>query len=176
MSWPVSFAIANSLAMIIASVFVLFVHDRKHEDIEQSVDFSFSAETLRRVLGYYRTMAVLMALFFVVFVASLIALQRFADLTLFAEGKAFYLSMVFFTLDLVLRGAFFDWMEHFNISVSPLSMNRELSSFVWYAFVFRMFFALTLLKILVSFAWIWGKVRRALKETQAATTEDAGHG
>ena len=165
MHWPVTFALLNSLAMIAAGVFVLFFHDRRHQDIESWVDFSFSAGTLRRVLGYYRTMAALMGVFFVLFVVSLILLQRVAGLTLFAEGKAFYVSIFFFALDLVARGAFFDWMEHFEISITPVSMNRDLFWLVVYAFIFRMFFALTLLKILISFAWIWGKVRRARRET-----------
>jgi hypothetical protein len=168
MTWPVIFAIVNTLAMIGAGIYVLFRHARQEEDIESRVDFSFNANTLKRVLLYYRTMAALMALFFSLFVLSLIFLQHFDGVEIFAEGKAFYVSMLFFALDLVLRGAIFDLMEHFDLSVTPVSMNREHSALVWYCFVFRMFFAVTLLKILISFAWIWSKVRRALKEASAA--------
>ncbi|MEZ5774577.1 MAG: hypothetical protein R3D33_07710 [Hyphomicrobiaceae bacterium] len=167
--WPIWFAIANTVAMVIASVFVFFFHERKHEDIESWIDFSFSLDMLKRVVGYYRTMAALMGLVFVVFVISMFALQKGAGLTLFAEGEASMLGMAFFALDLVLRGAFFDWMEHFDWSISPLTMNRELFWFVIYAFVFRMFFALTLLKILISFAWIWRKIQLAKREVLMGT-------
>ena len=36
-----------------------------------------------------------------------------------------------------------------------------LWGFVGYAFIFRMFFGLTLLRILISFIWIYGKIHRA---------------
>ena len=52
-------------------------------------------------------------------------------------------------------------MEHFDLGVSPISMNRKLFWFVIYAFVFRMFYAVTLIKIVISFVWIYGKIRMA---------------
>ena len=39
--------------------------------------------------------------------------------------------------------------------------NRKLFWFVTYCFVFRMFYALTLIRIVISFAWIWTKIRAA---------------
>lgn len=66
-----------------------------------------------------------------------------------------------FALDLVLRGGFFDFMQHFDLRISHVWMNKKAWGFVWYAFVFRMFYGLTLLRILISFIWIYGKIRRA---------------
>jgi hypothetical protein len=40
-------------------------------------------------------------------------------------------------------------------------MNTASPWFVIYAFVFRMYYSLSLIKILLSFAWIYGKIRKA---------------
>lgn len=158
------FALFNAGAMIFAAIFVVFFHDRRYADIEQWIDYSFSHQVLKRVILYYRGLAALMAIFFVLFVISMIILQRGAGIMLFAEGKASIAGMTLFALDLLARGALFDWMEHFELRFTPLHMNREMTWFVIYAFVFRMFYGLTLLKILISFAWIYGKIRVAKRE------------
>lgn len=174
-SWPIWLALGNAAAMIGSAVFVFFFHDRRHEDIEQWVDFAFSAHMLGRMLVYYRAIGVLMGVFFVLFVLNLVQLQDVSGVRLFAEGQGSLLAITMFAFDLVLRGALFDWMEHFDWSVSPLSMNRETFWLVIYAFVFRMFYALTLLKILVSFAWIRGKIRLT-HGTAGGQASDSGAG
>ena len=81
--------------------------------------------------------------------------------------------MSMFTLDLVLRGGFFDFMQHFDMTLSHITMNREVRGFVWYSFLFRMFYGLTMFKILLSFLWIYGKisvnreVRRRVRDDEA---------
>ncbi|MBI1385399.1 MAG: hypothetical protein GC150_10850 [Rhizobiales bacterium] len=164
MTFAVWFALANSAGMIVAAVSVIFFHDRKYGDIEQLIDYSFSANVLKRVLLYYRGFGVLMLFFFLVFSISVYMLQAVDGRVLFAEGRASLFGIMLFAFDLVARGAFFDWMEHFEFSLSPLSMNRSSTWFVLYAFVFRMFYALTLLRILISFAWIWRKIAVAKRE------------
>ncbi|MEL6746510.1 MAG: hypothetical protein AAFO79_01655 [Pseudomonadota bacterium] len=161
MDLAIIFALALSVAMLVAATSVVFFHDQKFSDIEQRVDYSFSTELLTRVFLYYRGFGVLMLLFFALFTLSLYALQIDSGLILFEEGRASIIGIAAFAFDLVARGAFFDWMEHFQWSLSPLSMNREYFWFVMYAFVFRMFYALTLLRILISFVWIYRKVKRA---------------
>jgi hypothetical protein len=52
-------------------------------------------------------------------------------------------------------------MQHFDLHVTALHMNRGNPWFVWYAFVFRMFYGFTMFKILLSFFWIYGKIRIA---------------
>jgi hypothetical protein len=160
----VVFATAIAVLMIAASVFILFYHDRKHDELDQWVDFAFSREKWRNALLYYRFMAVSMLVFYVLFTISCLLLQA-EGYQLFSNGRepvrAGPIGTSLFAIDLVLRGGFFDIMEHFDLGVTTVLMNRKSLWFVWYAFVFRMFYALTLIKILISFVWIYGKIRMA---------------
>jgi hypothetical protein len=175
MSYSVLLAIGLSVLMIGTSVFIVFFHGRTEQEIDRWVDYSFSGYTLRRALGYYRFMALSMLVVYVLFTCSCLILQ--ADgIAIFADPQrqpivAGPIATSLFTLDLVLRGGFFDIMEHFELGVSPVLMNRQQFWFVWYAFVFRMFFGLTLIKMFISFVWIYGKVRmqvQAQREARAA--------
>jgi hypothetical protein len=174
MTYSVLLAIGLALTMIATSVFIVFYHDTKHEEIEQRVDFSFSGETFRRALGYYRFMAVSMLVFYVLFTCSCLVLQADGYLLFSAtlDGRnpvrAGPIATSLFALDLVLRGGFFDIMEHFDLGISPVYLNRGSFWFVWYSFVFRIFFGLTLLKILFSFVWIYGKARMATEQERHA--------
>lgn len=164
MTFGVVSAIGLSLTMIATSVFILFYHDRKHNELDQWVNFAFSSDRLRHALTYYRFMALSMLVFYVLFTCSCLLLQA-EGFQLFSNGRepvvAGPIGTSFFALDLVLRGGFFDIMEHFELGVTSLFMNRKSLWFVWYAFVFRMYFGLTLIKILLSFVWIYGKSRMA---------------
>jgi len=162
--WPIWFAALDAFAMIVAGISVVFFHERKFAEIEQLVDYSFSSHVPNRVVLYFRGFGVLMAIFFLLFTLALFTLQHSAGMKLFEEGRATVFGMMLFAFDLVARGAFFDWMEHFNWRLTPLHMNREAHWFVLYAFVFRMFYALTLLRMLISFAWIYRKLRLAKKD------------
>ena len=160
-------ALALSVAMTVVGLTLLFTHDRKQEDLEQWVDFSFSRETLRQALGYYRLLGYAMAAAYVLFVINCIHLQ-WDGYQIFAENNqpgakpiwANPVLVMIFAADLVLRGGFFDFMQHFDWGISHVWMNRKAWGFVWYAFIFRMFFGLTLLRILISFIWMYGKIRR----------------
>jgi hypothetical protein len=162
MTFAVLLAIGLAVAMIATSVFIIFYHDRKHDELDQWVDFAFSRERLRNALMYYRFMAVSMLVFYVLFTISCLLLQAEGH-QIFSNGKetifAGPIGTSFFALDLVLRGGFFDIMEHFDLGVTSLAMNRKASWFVCYAFIFRMYYSVTLIKILVSFVWIYGKIR-----------------
>jgi hypothetical protein len=164
MTFAMLLALGLAVAMIATSVFIIFYHDRKHDELDQWVDFAFSRERLRHALTYYRFMAVSMLVFYVLFTISCLLLQAEGH-QIFAHGQEPVFSgpigTSFFALDLVLRGGFFDIMEHFDLGVTAVAMNREASWFVWYAFVFRIYFGVTLIKILVSFVWIYGKSRMA---------------
>jgi hypothetical protein len=162
---PVLFAIGLTIAMTIVAILTWFFHDRKHDELEQWVQYGFSRETLRHALLYYRSMATSMLVFLVLFVISCLMLQ--------AEGAALFwdharqptaggpVGTTVFAIDLVLRGGFFDIMEHFDLSVTQLQMNRQNRWFVWYCFAFRMYYGLTLIRIAFSFAWIWAKIHAA---------------
>ena len=162
LSLAVLFALVITIAMIAVASYIVFSHDAKHEQFEEWVDFSFTADSLRRALDYYRFMAVSMLFTYVFFTTSCVWLQA-SGYEIFAEaGKPTHASPIavaLFTLDLTLRGGFFDFMQHFDLSLSQHHMNRQLRWFVWYAFVYRMFYGFTMFKILFSFLWIYGKIR-----------------
>lgn len=167
-------ALAIAALMIAASVFILFYHHRKHEQLDQWVDFSFSRDTLRHALTYYRFMAVSMLVFYVLFTISCLLLQAEGH-QIFSSGTdpvhAGPIGASLFAIDLMLRGGFFDIMEHFDLGASPIYMNRRSLWFVWYAFIFRMFYALALIKILVSFVWIYGKIRVARQVFRSSNSQ-----
>jgi hypothetical protein len=157
-------ALALSVAMTVVGITLLFTHERTHEQFDQWVDFSFSRDTLRQALNYYRLIGYSMGLFYVLFVISCLMLQWDGH-QIFANGAtpvtAGPFTIMLFALDLVLRGGFFDFMQHFDLRLSHVWMNKRAWGFVWYAFAFRMFYGLTLLRIALSFVWIYGKIHRA---------------
>jgi hypothetical protein len=169
MTFAVLLAVGLAVTMIVATVFIIFYHDRKHDELDQWVDFAFSRERLGHALRYYRFMAVSMLVFYVLFTISCLLLQAEGH-QIFADGKepvfAGPISTSLFALDLVLRGAFFDIMEHFDLGVAPVGMNRKAFWFIWYAFIFRMYYGVALIKILVSFVWIYGKITMAHQKHQ----------
>lgn len=156
-------AIALSVAMTLMSVYIVFTHQEKQEEIDSWVDYSFSRETLRRAFFYYRWIGVAMIVFYVLFTISCLLLQAegyviFADINK-VPVLAGPIATSFFTIDLMLRGGLFDFMHHFDLRASHLYLNRAMPWFVWYSFVFRMFFGLTLIRLLFSLAWVLAKVR-----------------
>lgn len=173
MSIPVVLAIALTLAMSAMAVWTWFYHDSKHKDLDSWIEFGFSRDTLRHVLIYYRSMGVSMLVFYVLFVISCLLLQSDGTpLFVNARGEPIHsgpIATSFFALDLVLRGGFFDVMEHFELSVTAVYMNRALRWFVWYCFVFRIYYGLTLIRIVVSFVWIWAKMHAARRQGNAGT-------
>lgn len=168
MSLSITFALLLSIAMIVVAILTWFYHDTKHRDLDDWVQYGFSVETLRHAILYYRSMAVSMVVFYVLFTVSCLMLQSEGiGLFIYRNGEpvsAGPVGAAMFTLDLVLRGGFFDVMEHFELSASPILMDRANGWFVVYCFVFRIYYALTLMRILVSFVWIWVRIRRARQE------------
>ena len=170
-------ALLVTVTMIGLATYILFWHDANHEKFENWVDFSFTAESLARAFDYYRFMAVSMLFTYVAFTISTVWLQV-DGFRLFTESgqptRASPISVALFTLDLVLRGGFFDFMQHFDMSLSHIYMDRSTRGYVWYAFVFRMFYALTMFKILFSFLWILLKVRLNWQARRRAKGEERG--
>ena len=158
-------AIVISLMMVGTVVFIIFYHDSKHEQIDRWVDFSFSGNTLRDALGYYRFMAVSMLFFYILFTCSCLYLQYDGYMIFANKAKeAVYggpIATSMFALDLVCRGGFFDIMEHFDLRITSLYINKGSMWFWIYSFIFRIFYGLTLIKMVISFAWIYGKIRIA---------------
>ena len=165
MSLSITFAVVLSIGMVVVAVLTWFYHDMKHRDLDSWIQYGFSVETLRHAVLYYRFMGISMLVFYVLFTVSCLMLQSAGyPLFIYRSGEpvaAGPIGAAMFTLDLVLRGGFFDIMEHFELSMSPILMNRSNSWFVVYCFVFRIYYALTLMRILVSFVWIWVRIGAA---------------
>ena len=164
MQYSILAAIAISAMMIGTVIFIIFYHDSKHEELDRWVAYSFSGNTLRQALGYYRFMAVSMLFFYVLFTLSCIYLQ-WDGYKIFSDGREPVfggpIAVALFSLDLVCRGGFFDVMEHFDLRITSLYINKGAVWFWIYSFIFRIFYGLTLIKILISFAWIYGRIRIA---------------
>ena len=171
LSVSVLMALVMSVFLTGTASFIFFYHDRKYEDLDQWIDYSFSRDTLKHVLLYYRFIAISMLIFYVLFVINLLLLQS-DGIEIYKEGRHGIIASSFFALDLVTRGALFDVMEHWDLHLTPLSMNRSLFWFVVYCFVFRMFYALTLIRVIISFAWIWTKIRNARKQYYATLDDN----
>jgi hypothetical protein len=171
LTFAVLLTLGLAVAMVVATVFIIFYHDRKHNELDQWVDFAFSRERLGHALRYYRFMAVSMLVFYVLFTISCLLLQAEGH-QVFAHGRepvfAGPIGTSLFALDLVLRGAFFDIMEHFDLGVTPVGMNRKAFRFILYAFIFRMYYGVALIKILISFVWIYGKITMTHQKDRSA--------
>ena len=167
-------ALAISVAMIATSIFIVFYHNTMHEELESWVEFSFSGHGLRQVFGYYRFMAVSMLIFYVLFTCSCLLLQA-SGYVIFSDGKLPVvggpIATALFALDLVLRGGLFDVMEHFELRITSLYINKGSYGFWFYSFIFRMFYGVTLIKIIISFAWIYGKIRIAHQNARRSSVQ-----
>ena len=165
-------AIAISAMMIATVVFIIFYHDSKHDEIDRWVDFSFSGNSLRQAFGYYRFMAVSMLFFYILFTCSCLYLQHdgFMIFATQAHEPTFAgpIATSLFALDLVCRGGFFDIMEHFDLRIASVYINKGAMWFWIYSFIFRILYGLTLIKMVISFAWIYRKIRIA-KRAQGET-------
>lgn len=164
LQFSILFAIVLAVLMIATVIFIVFYHDSKHHELDRWVDFSFTGSSLRQAFGYYRFMAVSMLFFYVLFTCSCLLLQADGFKIFWNGREAVFggpISVALFSLDLVLRGGFFDIMEHFDLRLGSLTINKGSMWFWIYSFIFRIFYGLTLIKILISFAWIYGKIRLA---------------
>lgn len=178
MSLSVGIAIGLSVAMVVVAFLTWFYHDTKHRDLDEWVQYGFSGDTLKYVIRYYQSMGISMLVFYILFVISCLALQSDGNiLYVTSDGEqvvAGPIGAAFFGLDLVLRGGFFDVMEHFEMRATTLLMDRSNGWFVMYCFVFRIYFALTLIRIAFSFAYIWVRIRQARRTLLSEAIGAAG--
>ena len=94
----------------------------------------------RLVLRFLSQLGALFALTAVCFYISILAWSR-VNGSIFAETSVSPASVLLYQLDLMLRGALFDFMEHTHRSVSPIVINQNGTAFVYYTLLFRMFVA-----------------------------------
>ena len=94
----------------------------------------------RLVLRFLSQLGALFALTIVCFYISILAWSR-VDGSVFASASVSPASVLMYQLDLMLRGALFEFMEHTHRSVSPITINQNATAFIYYTLLFRMFVA-----------------------------------
>lgn len=94
----------------------------------------------RLILRFLTQLGALFALASVCFYLSLLGWSRI-DATVFAPSRVTAVNVMLYQMDLMLRGALFDFMEHTHRSVSPITINQRATIFVYYTLAFRMFVA-----------------------------------
>ena len=94
----------------------------------------------RLVLRFLSQLGALFALTAACFYISILAWSGVNE-TVFNQASVSAASVLMYQLDLMLRGALFDFMEHTHRSVSPVTINQSATAFVYYTLLFRMFVA-----------------------------------
>jgi len=95
----------------------------------------------RLVLRFLAQLGALFVLTALCFYLSILAWSRVAG-SVFNQGDVSTWSIALYQLDLMLRGALFDFMEHTQRSISPIRINQNATAFVYYTLLFRMFVAI----------------------------------
>ena len=92
----------------------------------------------RLVLRFLAQLGALFVLASLCFYLSILGWSRVAP-SVFAYANASAGGVLLYQLDLMLRGALFDFMEHTHRSISTIRINPSATAFVYYTLLFRMF-------------------------------------
>ena len=95
----------------------------------------------RLVLRLLSQLGALFILTAICFYISILAWSRVSG-SVFNQASVSPISIILYQLDLMLRGALFDFMEHTHRSISPITINQNAMAFVYYTLMFRMFVAI----------------------------------
>ena len=95
----------------------------------------------RLVVRFLLQLGALFVLTALCFYLSVLAWSRVSS-SLFNQADVSAASVAFYQLDLMLRGALFDFMEHTQRSISPIRIDQNATAFVYYTLLFRMFVAI----------------------------------
>ena len=94
----------------------------------------------RLVLRFLAQLGTLFVLTALCFYISILAWSRVSP-SIFQQASVSAISIMFYQLDLMLRGALFDFMEHTHRSISPVTISQGSTAFVYYTLIFRVFVA-----------------------------------
>jgi hypothetical protein len=94
----------------------------------------------RLILRFLAQLSALFLLAALCFYFSILGWSRVSS-SVFTQPAVSPVSVLLYQLDLMLRGALFDFMEHTHRSLSPISINQRATAFVYYTLAFRMFVA-----------------------------------
>jgi hypothetical protein len=92
----------------------------------------------RLVLRFLSQLGALFVLTSICFYISILAWSRVSG-SIFNQASVSPIGIGLYQVDLMLRGALFDFMEHTHRSVSPITINQNATAFVYYTLIFRMF-------------------------------------
>jgi hypothetical protein len=115
----------------------------------------------RLVLRFLAQLGALFALAVLCFYLSILGWSR-ANASIFNQPDVSAVSVLLYQLDLMLRGALFDFMEHTHRSVSPITINQKATAFVYYTLLFRMFVAVYVISSLFRVVRFMARRWRAL--------------
>jgi hypothetical protein len=93
----------------------------------------------RLLLRFLSQLGALVGLTAICFYISILAWSRVSGAVFFSRADVSPMSVALYQLDLMLRGALFDFMQHLSLSISPVAINRNATAFVYYTLMFRMF-------------------------------------
>lgn len=93
----------------------------------------------RLVLRFLWQLGALFVLAALCFYMSLLAWSRLDPAIFGDQGAVPPVSVMLYQLDLMLRGALFDFMEHTHQSIAPIRLNPGIKPVVYYTLLFRMF-------------------------------------
>jgi len=102
----------------------------------------------RLVLRFLSQLGALFVLAALCFYLSILGWSRVAT-SAFNQPDVDATSIMLYQLDLMLRGALFDFMEHTHRSISPVTIDQRATAFVYYTLLFRMFVAVYLISSLL---------------------------
>jgi hypothetical protein len=94
----------------------------------------------RLILRFLSQLSALFVLAALCFYLSILGWSR-VSASVFTQPIVSPTSVMLYQVDLMLRGALFDFMEHTRRSVSPITINQSATAFVYYTLAFRMFVA-----------------------------------
>jgi hypothetical protein len=101
----------------------------------------------RLLLRFLSQLGALFALTAICFYISILAWSRVSG-SVFSQAGVSPISIALYQLDLMLRGALFDFMEHTRQSISPIAVNRNATAFLYYTLMFLMFAAIYMMSSL----------------------------
>ena len=96
----------------------------------------------RLLLRFLSQLGALFVLTAICFYISILGWSRVSGSVFFSQAAVSPISIALYQLDLMLRGALFDFMEHTRQSISPIAVNRNATAFLYYTLMFRMFVAI----------------------------------
>jgi len=96
----------------------------------------------RLLLRFLSQLGALFVLTAICFYISVLAWSRVSGSVFLAQAAVSPTSIALYQLDLMLRGALFDFMAHTRQSISPIVVNRNATAFLYYTLMFRMFVAI----------------------------------